>query len=388
MTDAYEPAGFCPRCGYRLDHGPCPECGATFEHAARVSPQSRRARLRRIARVAVVLLCASVPLYFAALPAAYRWWPASNLYALARGRGWAASTAKDIMHWRRERGSAEALRRLEKVRAELGQTAFPDRWAAHPWAGSYSYSSVDEDVSFVLAPQTGFVYVQPFESAEVRLVYFYSFGSVRELGPGRLRLICEGNGYPLTVDDSGFNGEWQIVPWEGETWIVPAEELRKFALSSNSGLSGAGFVRRGADHPGQFGGRMHRGLPELPDEYACFLLPAPVICTLTAIDTATSRSYVSGRLASVCGTVDAGRREGLVPGIYLYANERLPYFIEVQTVSEVSGSVRLFGEGFRPDTVRVGLRLSTRNLLLEEPQQGSRPTTAPAEQEPARSREP
>lgn len=104
---AYQPAGYCPRCGYRTDPGVCPECGFEIapEKLAKISPLVYRFR-RRVALV-VALLCLGWIGWFgrAGFVAAFRWaCPTSIVLNLWESDGAHKNWAEAVLNERLARG--------------------------------------------------------------------------------------------------------------------------------------------------------------------------------------------------------------------------------------------------------------------------------------------
>lgn len=65
---AYQPAGYCPQCGYAMDGGRCPECGSQVPPGRLAAVPPRLRRRRRVRQALVLALLVAVPY------GAYRFW--------------------------------------------------------------------------------------------------------------------------------------------------------------------------------------------------------------------------------------------------------------------------------------------------------------------------
>jgi hypothetical protein len=153
MDAGYQPQGYCPKCGYRVDPGTCPECGRDVPRPLRRSPRSRLGRLRRwtlrIAITAVALAAVGYGLNMAA----YRWLPPATVYDLSLRDDALGRWAFDIAAWRLLTAAEIAERRLDRILAAIDSDP--------PADGACEYFGAEYGRAYylALAPDCGYIAV-------------------------------------------------------------------------------------------------------------------------------------------------------------------------------------------------------------------------------------
>jgi hypothetical protein len=321
MTSGYEPIGYCPKCGYRMDAGVCSECGARVDRPLKRDPRAASQRIRRLIAGGTVVAILIAALLGGGRYAAYRWWPFAHLERLADRQGALSTRARNILAWRYFRESARALEHEEQIKTELAKLG------EHEWAGSYADG---HGTVLLLAPQSGF-----------SKITYTDIGAFRN-GDGRIGRISDGAielEPPMISTGLGAlqakGCELLRVRWGKRHCLVPRGTLE---CACEGGLDfidvRLAFLVRAQDkeHPVS-------GWPELPEEYSDCVVPELECATVTNVEiqNLVSDSKNTGAYR-VRATIDKGTNDGAKLGQLwtgLFADLPDAYVQEVSATSAV-----------------------------------------------------
>ena len=264
----------------------------------------------------------------------------------------------------------EVETRLEHVAEEL-RKADPD---LPEWAGSYrAEDGMEGGVLLAVAPESGlgFLHFSDVGGAVVDANHGPiaprpdAALEVRFAAPLRQRARLEQAGLPRVL----YAAPWHLVPWGEDRYLVPRPALVAFCNAVNAGGEDVPrFFRK--QIPGQPVRTRSRapappGLPSVPEEFAPFLLAAPLEGTL--LDVAEPERLDGGAVLhpelEFPALLDLGARDGLLPGMVLHGlGEASPVEAEVLELEEDRAllAIRTGAWSSPRRTPRVGWRFSTR----------------------------
>jgi hypothetical protein len=315
MSAAYEPRGFCPGCGYRMDAGTCPECGRVVARLAKRHPQSRRRRRLVAALVLLVAAGAGWAGWHYRNPLAARFWPEWHLRQLTEGKGtlasWAWSTLwqRDRLYQDREKPAVDVHeQQIAKELLTLGP---------HDWAGEYTSGGMNGE-QLILSPGAGFVH-KTWSCTQTH----WNHGEVVRVAAGiitlrnRISFNLHGSAVPQTT--------LVQVRWGGRRYLIDDSDFVAFANCVNLGDPGARFhymahaTDRAStrDQDGEDGNppSWPPGLPDVPADYRKYILSAPIVCEVVTTNEVQSKPTDDGTFYSIVATLNAGARQGVFEGM-------------------------------------------------------------------------
>ncbi|HEX5012142.1 MAG TPA: hypothetical protein VFY71_17280 [Planctomycetota bacterium] len=226
----------------------------------------------------------------------------------------------------------------------------------HEWAGNYyEGDGMGENVSLAIAPRGGFV----FEWHGCLGCYDRNYGTV-DVVDGQLRLA-----FTFENERKGFKGlAPTLVPmaWGERQYLVPADDVIGFCNEVNQGnepranAHGRYLLRQGDE------GRHVTGWPDVPAEYRDCLLAQPVTATVMAVGEPSTRpSLTTFNFLEFPMSIDAGRQQGLRPGMELYVTEpaRTVERVRLGTVEDQRAEGVMIQTDDHPRPPQVGWKLST-----------------------------
>jgi hypothetical protein len=307
-TVSYEPKGYCPGCGYRMDAGTCPECGRVVKKPARRSPRStRRRKVLVSAAIGLMILGGESAVVHYREPLARRYWPTWHLRSLAQGDGklarWAFVVLADRYEERSKKERGPLAVRRSAIKRELLLPTTPD------WAGRYENLWGGFSARLILAPFSGFVW-----TSDGDVYHHWNHGDVAVASAGRIRLRPI-----IDREEYGFGGpakELIRIRWLGRDYVIERSDLVGFANDVNRGAGGAPgwYMSRGK---GKF--LDPDGPLEVPEDSRRYFLAAPVLVRVAAMHDFTRQSMTGGGLFyQVYVTLAAGSAQGLFPGMELF----------------------------------------------------------------------
>jgi len=161
----------------------------------------------------------------------------------------------------------------------------------------------------------------------------------------------------LLVKTNDGETPFVIVPWGKRLYLIPRDKMQHFCNFINEGFEPRGnkrgefFLRNGDEKMPVV------KLPEVPREWASFLLKKPVIGKVVSI---SHKPYSAGKDYDETVTVNVGKRQGLKPGMCLFIPSRPESgdkhvssysVVEIQQVEANRATAALDGEGMDPFTV-------------------------------------
>ena len=249
-----------------------------------------------------------------------------------------------------ERSQGTADKKRKEVLAEA------DRLGNHAWAGNYyEGDGLGENVSFTVAPHTGYV----FEWHGCLGLYGLNYGAVAWTN-GSIRLSFTFENKP------GFGGiapELIPISWKSRHYLVPAEDVVGFCNAVNQGrepranVHGRYLLRNGDEK------KLATGFPEMPDRYRAYLLAEPIEATVIAVGHYTTRpSITTWKFKDTPVTLDAGTNKGLLVGMELIVTkpENTVQSIRLTRVAAEQSEGVMVQAGEEEPGPKVGWRLSTR----------------------------
>lgn len=273
----YEPAGWCPKCGYRMEPGVCPECGTVVDRPLRRDPRVTRRRWYQ--RAVLFIACVGVAGlgWWNRDELAIRFWPTGHLIHLwenAQGewRDWST----DILSARSSRLAASEFPGIES------RTRLLEREIAgiqnHDWAGRYG--RCNSPPWLVLAPNGEF----GFENEVLGCfstgppTFFRNMGRIVEVTPERIRLEPR---YDTRLGYFDCPVEFARVHWRGRHLLIPEDEMLYFCNQINSGQ----LMNAMSWAFGRYGeaGTRTSDLPKVPARFRECLLSAPILLKVSEI---------------------------------------------------------------------------------------------------------
>jgi hypothetical protein len=241
----------------------------------------------------------------------------------------------------------------EKIRAEIKTLG------NHAWAGEYCWGDGHREwVSLLLAPKAGFA----FEWNGSLGLSDRNYGSVT-IANGRIRLS-------LTFENNrkgfceGLAEEFVPIPWGRRKYLVPSDDVIGFCNEVNGGMEprydifdlGSYLLCKGDEK------LRVAGFPSVSEEYRAYLLDKPILATIIALGSATTRQ---GRLAQCKDTnviLDAGKGKGLLTGMEMHVVKPpcLVVSARVTKVEERRSEAVVTQVGENDPAPRIGWQLSTR----------------------------
>jgi hypothetical protein len=198
---------------------------------------------------------------------------------------------------------------------------------AHPWAGHYYYGDgLGVNVDLSVAPKSGFA----FTWNGCLGLYDLNYGDAVETD-GRIRLV-----FKLPNERKGFQGiarEFLPVVWGDRHYLIPFDEVVKFANAINAGFEPRGtawgeFLLRRDDVS-----KSASGFPNLPPQYSEYLLKQPIEAEISAVK--ENRMQNSGRVTTVL--LNVGSTQGVKKGMEFFVYAPSTVF-ESATITRVDSS--------------------------------------------------
>jgi hypothetical protein len=227
---------------------------------------------------------------------------------------------------------------------------------AQEWAGLYyAGDGLGDNRSLALALVSGFV----FELSGCGGLIDRNLGAVTVV-EGVVHLDCH-------LPDAGSSSDrfaTSLVPitWGRRHYLVPVDDIVGFCNEVNQGdeprsdVHGRYLLRRGDQ------GIRVIGRPSVPAEYRDCLLAQPITASVIAVGEPSTRpSRIDFKFVDFPVTIDAGRQQGLRPGMELYVTTpHMVEWIRLGAVEEerAEGIMIQTDDGLRPP--QVGWTLSTR----------------------------
>lgn len=279
MQPDYKPAGFCPKCGYRIDPGTCPECGRAVKRPWRLHPRVVR-RYRRLT-ILIFLLGLGFAGWRYGPDLAARHAPSSALVWVYEsdlvGRDWAASVLFS-------RAGAEPTFEGPDARDKIDEFEERSRDAADPdWGGDYIHAMfwIGGGRRLILTDSQG----------------LWDFSGSMGIGPVSVAKIASFDGQSVTLETKvdrstsrwfRVNGAFQwsdseliLIRWGDWRYLVANEELVDFCNDVNAGepLDEFHLTRNPAGREGiaESAGRPRADYPpQLPPPFDRYLLSEPL----------------------------------------------------------------------------------------------------------------
>jgi hypothetical protein len=270
----------------------------------------------------------------------------------------------------RDRHSQWAIDNFRKIRKRVDAEIASN--PNHPWAGEYQCGGWENMMAtyLTIAPQSGFVFARWCPDC-----YDRNYGTVRE-DAKRIRLSCAFENKKKVVHDLVFEGiadELIPVVWGPRHYLIGADEMITFLNSVNSGWEGRYLGKRRVENGWEprfaetkfllrRGDEKKRvtGLPAIPVEYKKYLLKEPVTAEIIVVGGSQRDDLY--RSIDTAVTIDAGQRNGLLPGMELYPiapDNVLGYRLRLTKISEKTADGKLTQYDHLP-TPQRGCKLSTR----------------------------
>jgi hypothetical protein len=249
-----------------------------------------------------------------------------------------------------EQSQKMADKHRKKIKAEIGKLK------DHEWAGNYyKGDGLGENVSFSIAPQSGYV----FEWHGCLGLYGLNYGAAAWTND-RIHLSFQFENKP------GFGGiapEFVPVSWNSRHYLVPADDVVGFCNAVNLGgeprmnVYGSYLLRDGDEK------KSAAGFPELPVQYRPYLLEKPIEAAILKVGPFTLRPSISTwKFKDTPVTLDAGTNKGLLVGMELVVTQP-PHIVKSVRLTHVQAD---HSEGIMDQAgeeepgPKVGWRLSTR----------------------------
>lgn len=344
MANEYEPIGYCPRCGYRIDPGQCPECGAVVARPQPRPPRSICAKLARAAWLVIGLAVAALGVRFAAPWLAREYWPTGHLCQLANENGRWSNWAVSVLSYRlakrtneeqprfsaREANLTVELAGLGVQRDSLGTAKGPS------WAGRYGWLGGDNAATLTIAPNSGFA----FYWSSVPSGEYVNHGSIAQASGSSIRLSPA---IDLRLPHRlRMAGEYVPIKWGAWRFMVPVEEMVRFCNDVREDPEYApynGYLsnRVGEDPPGE-------PLPHVPAKWQGFLTPPEVQASVTRIERV--RGAPNGSSCLLRLHLDKG--EGLLPGMRLFGETAESQAIDIESITDSAAMAFYDYNRYRP----------------------------------------
>lgn len=216
----------------------------------------------------------------------------------------------------------------------------------HPWAGAYyEGDGLGMNNSLLISPSGEY----SFEDSNCRGPSDWDQGAIR-YQDGLLRF--EGaRSFALAGRD------FRVVPWGARVYLINEAALVSFANDVNLGsepryrVHGFHLMRRGGED------LLAIGMPEVPKEIRPYLLEHAIDAAITSLGASTkSTEPYSSKEFTTEVVLDAGGREGVLPGMELWLRGELSGQAKITTVREGT-STALLSSWIPPS---IGWQLSTR----------------------------
>jgi hypothetical protein len=227
-----------------------------------------------------------------------------------------------------------------------------------PWEGIFSRATFSASEGWVVS-KSGYV----------------STGKVRDMGKvesisTRIKFISESPLHPFPGHSRTL--ELIVVQWGGRVYLVDPKLMISFCNAVNSGelllspLPALYYVKAGGGH------KKPSTLPDIPGEYKDYLLKKPLAATILSVRTKETGVRIVGQpypLTGIVVTVDVGSRDGVLPGMQLFfQNRRIRGDAYIISVTDHKSRFILTGLGEDEERLCVaGLRLTSRDPLYSSP---------------------
>jgi hypothetical protein len=199
----------------------------------------------------------------------------------------------------------------------------------HPWAGEYHYGDgLGVNVDLSLAPKSGFV----FTWYGCLGLYDLNYGNVIEEN-GRIKLL-----FKHRNERKGFQGiapELVPVTWGDRHYLIPSDGFIHFANTVNAGFeTGRAFLLKAGDEE-----RPVRGQPDIPSQYAEYLLKHPIDAEISSVKETKSEDSNRTTIAVLNAGFIQGVRQGMT--LYVYQPSDFYEFATIASVSDSSSEARI-----------------------------------------------
>lgn len=331
---AYQPAGYCPKCGYRVDPGRCSECGREVKRPWRIRPRVWRRWRWLMVGALLIGLGVFVWQYGAGLAARYA--PSAVLVWVWEGDRGGADWAAAVLRSRVSASYTANGRDGQHIELEFRNKIRP--MERHDWAGDYGQ------------PMWWLLGCRGLQLSESEVLWLCSSmiespalmrGWVHSFDGQRLRLELPADRAALRWHRRERNRQWLdcelvLIRWGDWRYLVAPEELLDFCNDVNAGepLPEYHLTRK----PSNARSMSHRpadGTPELPPPYDQMILGQPISVTIQPIRDLPlphrgpiARLVEEARLASLTAhayeiEIRADRYSDTFVGMRLYAPDRL-----------------------------------------------------------------
>jgi hypothetical protein len=151
-NNAYEPVGYCPKCGYPVDPGDCPECGTEVTRWNIKSMPPRVLLRRRLRFIVICLICISAPygMYRAWNDLPWLQWLPDSALLWVESWDWTRATQEML---RRCAAGSFSDAELDRIYADAVQ--FSVEYAETVPAGTPVYVNLRGDLRGLLNAQAG-----------------------------------------------------------------------------------------------------------------------------------------------------------------------------------------------------------------------------------------
>jgi hypothetical protein len=246
--------------------------------------------------------------------------------------------------------SQESRRKLQKRESVIQNEI--DELKSHPWGGRYLYGGPFSSFQLTIAPESGFA----FSSSGCMGIYGLNYGTVQATD-GLLKLDPQEKN--RRGDPWGISTELFLISWGERHYLIPATQILNFINAINAGfeprktVSGLFFLKWGDEY------RPVVGKPNLPPEYADYLLENPIQARITS----HQETRVEGDAVRSTVVLDVGKAQGVRVGMQFYFQNSLRYYppaviTAVNDSNSVAELVQFLG-GMEQLSPRPGLPLST-----------------------------
>lgn len=229
------------------------------------------------------------------------------------------------------------------------------RLEKHTWAGEYYQGDgLGMNIAMSIAPKNGFA----FSWHGCLGLYDQNYGAVVETN-GFLKLT-----FALPNERGGFRGlarEFIPVHWGPRTYLVASDEIADFCNDVNSGreprndMHGRHLLRDGDEK------KRANGEPEIPAQFRQYLLKKPITANIVAVGKVSTRpSIVEFKFKDIEVTLDAGKKDGLLPGMELRVISNNAFdSVKITRVEENQAFGRITQIGEDDPMPQVGWKFST-----------------------------
>lgn len=322
---AYEPAGYCPRCGYQLGAGRCPECGRLVPRPLNVPPRVLRKRMIVRAIVATAFSALAFAAYYWRVELAEHLVPMRVVEQLANGDGSFEPYWREVLNRQHRRALAAEVARYEALAAAIDDEIA--RLGKHDWAGHYESRFAD----LRLAPSGSYSLWSWGLCGGI-----VECGTVKSVSPDELCL--------QSAASSGYSDArtWRFfrVPWQGRNYLIEDDELPGFAnhVNARDAETPLWYLRRFGDPSAS-----EPRLPQLPAPYAAYILRKPVVAdVLQILRVERDDPLANWHCWQAYFVLNVGAREGVFVGMRFHPLHRPHDFgAEVLEVRDHESTVRL-----------------------------------------------